>query len=120
MLFIYSCRRMLCRQVDSLMLLVSLLLKTLRLWIGDAIFGIGAMSVGNIFRLLFPLTDSSVIFLVILYDAHFLTRCYRYADFLSRLNDDRNIRALFERALSSLPPEESVEVQHSESDWSLL
>ncbi|GFY89686.1 tetratricopeptide repeat (TPR)-like superfamily protein [Actinidia rufa] len=32
-----------------------------------------------------------------------------YADFLSRLNDDRNIRALFERALSSLPPEESVE-----------
>lgn len=33
-----------------------------------------------------------------------------YADFLSRLNDDRNIRALFERALSSLPPEESVEV----------
>lgn len=34
----------------------------------------------------------------------------RYADFLSRLNDDRNVRALFERALSSLPPEESVEV----------
>ncbi|KAG6782608.1 hypothetical protein POTOM_012018 [Populus tomentosa] len=33
-----------------------------------------------------------------------------YADFLSRLNDERNIRALFERALSSLPPEESVEV----------
>ncbi|XP_048227548.1 cleavage stimulation factor subunit 77 isoform X2 [Ricinus communis] len=33
-----------------------------------------------------------------------------YADFLSRLNDDKNIRALFERALSSLPPEESVEV----------
>ncbi|CAA3000880.1 cleavage stimulation factor subunit 77 isoform X1 [Olea europaea subsp. europaea] len=33
-----------------------------------------------------------------------------YADFLSRLNDDRNIRALFERALSSLPPNESVEV----------
>ncbi|XP_021733243.1 cleavage stimulation factor subunit 77-like isoform X3 [Chenopodium quinoa] len=33
-----------------------------------------------------------------------------YADFLSRLNDDRNIRALFERALNSLPPEESVEV----------
>ncbi|XP_050269292.1 cleavage stimulation factor subunit 77 isoform X3 [Quercus robur] len=33
-----------------------------------------------------------------------------YADFLTRLNDDRNIRALFERALSSLPPEESVEV----------
>ncbi|XAR59526.1 hypothetical protein NMG60_11015388 [Bertholletia excelsa] len=33
-----------------------------------------------------------------------------YADFLSRLNDDRNIRALFERALSSLPPEESIEV----------
>ncbi|MCD7448033.1 hypothetical protein HAX54_037346 [Datura stramonium] len=33
-----------------------------------------------------------------------------YADFLHRLNDDRNIRALFERALSSLPPEESVEV----------
>ncbi|WCJ18367.1 Cleavage stimulation factor subunit 3 [Euphorbia peplus] len=33
-----------------------------------------------------------------------------YTDFLSRLNDDRNIRALFERALSSLPPEESVEV----------
>nr|GEU95010.1 cleavage stimulation factor subunit 77 [Tanacetum cinerariifolium] len=31
-----------------------------------------------------------------------------YADFLSR--DDRNIRALFERALSSLPPEDSVEV----------
>ncbi|RZC83377.1 hypothetical protein C5167_046163 [Papaver somniferum] len=33
-----------------------------------------------------------------------------YADFLCRLNDDRNIRALFERALNSLPPEESVEV----------
>ncbi|KAK6143519.1 hypothetical protein DH2020_023867 [Rehmannia glutinosa] len=33
-----------------------------------------------------------------------------YADFLCRLNDDRNIRALFERALSSLPPDESVEV----------
>ncbi|KAJ0961205.1 hypothetical protein J5N97_000799 [Dioscorea zingiberensis] len=32
-----------------------------------------------------------------------------YADFLCRLNDDRNVRALFERALSSLPPEESVE-----------
>lgn len=37
----------------------------------------------------------------------------RYADFLCRLNDDRNVRALFERALSSLPPEQSVEV------WSL-
>ncbi|KAI3845979.1 hypothetical protein MKW92_012387 [Papaver armeniacum] len=33
-----------------------------------------------------------------------------YADFLCRLNDDRNILALFERALNSLPPEESVEV----------
>ncbi|OAY80310.1 Cleavage stimulation factor subunit 77 [Ananas comosus] len=33
-----------------------------------------------------------------------------YADFLCRLNDDRNVRALFERALSILPPEESVEV----------
>ncbi|KAL6502516.1 hypothetical protein OROHE_024521 [Orobanche hederae] len=33
-----------------------------------------------------------------------------YADFLCRLNDDRNVRALFERALSSLPPDESVEV----------
>ncbi|XP_078152470.1 tetratricopeptide repeat (TPR)-like superfamily protein isoform X1 [Carex rostrata] len=33
-----------------------------------------------------------------------------YADFLCRLNDDRNVRALFERALSSLPPEQSVEV----------
>lgn len=33
-----------------------------------------------------------------------------YADFLLKLNDDRNIRALFERALSSLPPEDSVEV----------
>lgn len=33
-----------------------------------------------------------------------------YADFLCRLNDDRNVRALFERALSSLPPEETVEV----------
>lgn len=37
-------------------------------------------------------------------------RCCRYADFLTHLNDDRNIRALFERALSSLPPEKSVEV----------
>lgn len=35
---------------------------------------------------------------------------FRYADFLCRLNDDRNVRALFERALSLLPPEESVEV----------
>ncbi|XP_039031936.1 inositol hexakisphosphate and diphosphoinositol-pentakisphosphate kinase VIP1-like [Hibiscus syriacus] len=33
----------------------------------------------------------------------------RYADFESCLNDDRNIRALFERALSSLPQEESIE-----------
>lgn len=33
-----------------------------------------------------------------------------YADFLIRLNDDQNIRALFERALSSLPLEDSVEV----------
>ncbi|URE31201.1 hypothetical protein MUK42_25526 [Musa troglodytarum] len=33
-----------------------------------------------------------------------------YADFLCRLNDDRNVRALFERALSSLPPEKSVEI----------
>ncbi|KAG0481583.1 hypothetical protein HPP92_012441 [Vanilla planifolia] len=33
-----------------------------------------------------------------------------YADFLCRLNDDRNVRALFERALSLLPPEKSVEV----------
>lgn len=38
--------------------------------------------------------------------------CYiiEYADFLCRLNDDRNVRVLFERALSSLPPDESVEV----------
>jgi cleavage stimulation factor subunit 3 len=34
-----------------------------------------------------------------------------YADFLCRLNDDRNVRALFERALSLLPPEESIEVE---------
>ncbi|XP_078438100.1 tetratricopeptide repeat (TPR)-like superfamily protein isoform X2 [Wolffia australiana] len=33
-----------------------------------------------------------------------------YADFLCRLNDDRNVRALFERALSSIPPEDSSEV----------
>ncbi|KAI3928601.1 hypothetical protein MKW98_024202 [Papaver atlanticum] len=33
-----------------------------------------------------------------------------YADFLCRLNDDTNVRALFERALNSLPPEKSVEV----------
>ncbi|CAI9104386.1 OLC1v1003045C1 [Oldenlandia corymbosa var. corymbosa] len=33
-----------------------------------------------------------------------------YADFLARVNDDRNIRALFERALNLLPPEESVEI----------
>ncbi|CAL9215375.1 unnamed protein product [Arabidopsis halleri] len=33
-----------------------------------------------------------------------------YADFLTRLNDDRNIRALFERALSTLPAEDSAEV----------
>ncbi|KAI3914272.1 hypothetical protein MKX01_030729 [Papaver californicum] len=32
-----------------------------------------------------------------------------YADFLCGLNDDRNVRALFERALNSLPPEKSVE-----------
>jgi hypothetical protein len=35
---------------------------------------------------------------------------FRYADFLCRLNDDRNVRALFERALSLLPPEKSTEV----------
>ena len=39
-----------------------------------------------------------------------LLRWFRYAAFLCRLNDDRNVRALFERALSLLPPEESVEV----------
>ena len=33
-----------------------------------------------------------------------------YAAFLCLLNDDKNIRALFERALSLLPPEESTEV----------
>ncbi|PKA61851.1 hypothetical protein AXF42_Ash008683 [Apostasia shenzhenica] len=33
-----------------------------------------------------------------------------YADFLCHLNDDRNVRALFERALSVLPPENSGEV----------
>ncbi|CAM6129012.1 unnamed protein product [Calypogeia fissa] len=33
-----------------------------------------------------------------------------YADFLCRLNDDRNVRVLFERALPVLPPEESGEV----------
>ncbi|KAJ7523485.1 hypothetical protein O6H91_18G051600 [Diphasiastrum complanatum] len=33
-----------------------------------------------------------------------------YADFLCRLNDERNVRVLFERALSVLPPEESIEV----------
>ncbi|GAB2272686.1 Cleavage stimulation factor subunit 77 [Dionaea muscipula] len=33
-----------------------------------------------------------------------------YADFLLRLNDERNTRALFERALSTLPPEQSAEV----------
>ncbi|KAL8136521.1 hypothetical protein V2J09_002522, partial [Rumex salicifolius] len=33
-----------------------------------------------------------------------------YADFLSRVNDDRNIRALFERSLSSLPTNDSIEV----------
>jgi cleavage stimulation factor subunit 3 len=36
---------------------------------------------------------------------------FRYTDFLCRLNDDRNVRALFERALSLLPPEESTEVR---------
>jgi len=30
---------------------------------------------------------------------------------LTRLNDDRNIRALFERALSTLPVEDSAEVR---------
>ncbi len=34
----------------------------------------------------------------------------RYVDFLCRMNDDRNVRVLFERALSVLPPEESAEV----------
>ncbi|XP_047321570.1 cleavage stimulation factor subunit 77 isoform X2 [Impatiens glandulifera] len=33
-----------------------------------------------------------------------------YADFLSRLNDEQNIRVLFERALSSLPQDKSIEV----------
>ncbi|KAG6552890.1 hypothetical protein Mapa_005545 [Marchantia paleacea] len=33
-----------------------------------------------------------------------------YADFLCRMNDDRNVRVLFERALKVLPPDESVEV----------
>uniref|UniRef100_I1R8C2 Suppressor of forked domain-containing protein n=1 Tax=Oryza glaberrima TaxID=4538 RepID=I1R8C2_ORYGL len=37
-----------------------------------------------------------------------------YADFLCRLNDDRNVRALFERALSLLPPEESIEIMFSQ------
>ncbi|URE31199.1 hypothetical protein MUK42_25526 [Musa troglodytarum] len=39
-----------------------------------------------------------------------------YADFLCRLNDDRNVRALFERALSSLPPEKSVEVEQRKKE----
>lgn len=33
-----------------------------------------------------------------------------YADFLEKMNDERNIRALFERALSVLPPDKSQEV----------
>lgn len=33
-----------------------------------------------------------------------------YADFLCRMNDERNVRVLFERALSVLPAEESAEV----------
>jgi len=41
---------------------------------------------------------------------HEPTYILEYADFLCRLNDDRNVRALFERALSLLPPEESTEV----------
>lgn len=36
-----------------------------------------------------------------------------YADFLCRLNDDKNVRVLFERALSLLPPENSEEVWKS-------
>ncbi|EHA8589430.1 Cleavage stimulation factor subunit 77 [Cocos nucifera] len=39
-----------------------------------------------------------------------------YADFLCRLNDDRNVRALFERALSSLPLENSVEVEQRKKE----
>lgn len=43
----------------------------------------------------------------------------RYADFLCRLNDDRNVRALFERALSLLPPEKSVEVWY-QLNWNAI
>ncbi|MFQ6651339.1 hypothetical protein Gotur_023710 [Gossypium turneri] len=43
-----------------------------------------------------------------------------YADFLSCLNDDRNIRALFERALSSLPQEESIELEPAEGGSILI
>ncbi|MBA0752862.1 hypothetical protein Gogos_005545 [Gossypium gossypioides] len=43
-----------------------------------------------------------------------------YAEFLSCLNDDRNIRALFERALSSLPQEESIELEPAEGGSILI
>lgn len=44
-------------------------------------------------------------------DTYILFPCVsRYADFLCRMNDDRNVRVLFERALSVLPAEESAEV----------
>lgn len=33
-----------------------------------------------------------------------------YIDFLSRLNDEQNVRSLFEWALSSLPPEKSINI----------
>lgn len=33
-----------------------------------------------------------------------------YVAFLSRLNDEQNIRSLFERALSTLPPEKSINI----------
>ncbi|GBG61269.1 hypothetical protein CBR_g19801 [Chara braunii] len=43
-----------------------------------------------------------------------------YLDFLMQLNDDRNIRALLERALSVLPPEESAEVWDKFLEFELL
>eukprot|EP00271_Cylindrocystis_brebissonii_P005432 TRINITY_DN1745_c0_g1_i16.p1 TRINITY_DN1745_c0_g1~~TRINITY_DN1745_c0_g1_i16.p1 ORF type:complete len:658 (-),score=119.46 TRINITY_DN1745_c0_g1_i16:936-2621(-) len=46
---------------------------------------------------------------------HIHTPAYvlEYADFLGKMNDETNMRALFERALSVLPPEESQEVWSS-------
>ncbi|TPX37613.1 hypothetical protein SmJEL517_g00759 [Synchytrium microbalum] len=48
--------------------------------------------------------------------AHFISH---YLDFLIQMNDDNNTRALFERALSVIPPEQSTEIWQKFLDYEI-